>query len=256
MKEDKASNAPQESKKPFMTAGKLLGYLLLGLSLVMVELQDTRFLLAGAAVLVGMQLFRDRRDHVRDARLDNAHDTLVELQAELETSIGDCIGPIGELLGQISSEPPEFRSPLKAQLTEKVVSVAAHLCGPPGTRASYFAVRETADSTHLSVEASAGRGDHPRTTFRPGDASGDHVLGLLERRRSTLVRNTLNPPEGVPALGNRSYETYVAAPVYAGDTDLGLLTIDAPERGSLDERHRRIAEALAKLLGAGLGVSS
>ncbi|MDP8978901.1 MAG: hypothetical protein M3N17_10100, partial [Actinomycetota bacterium] len=116
--------------------------------------------------------------------------------------------------------------------------------GGQRTRSVYYTLSDDA----LAPTAWTGRADRPTRVLRPGhDAAADVAHGLVERRDSLLVADVGDRPGG--------YGAFVSVAVFADGRAFGLLTVDAPDPGGLDETDLMVTRALAHLLGAGLAVA-
>lgn len=199
----------------------------------------------GACVAVPVYLKSRRELAARRARW-SAERLAIEYEARLAATLGDVVTPIASLLGSLGDAAPRERALIAAQLTQAVVDAAARLCGAERTRSVYYTVAGDA----LVPAAWTGRSDRPTRVFRRGHDAGDAVHGLVERRGSLLVAE-VGP--GADAAGE--YRALLSVAVFADGRAFGLLTVDAPEAGGLDETDLMVTRALAHLLGAGLAVA-
>lgn len=231
---------------------RVIGWLLGIAGVVAIERGSFWWTVGGAVTLAVIKVVSDRGYLRIRASLRRAQGELAHVNNELKTSFGSAIGPIARLAGRINTEAdPNRRERLRGQAIQTTVEAAARLAGPRGeTRASFFRFEPESDSFH--PQAHHGRHDPPTTVFTPDRPNGAHVLYLVNSRQSALCLNTERPEGGVPVISGKPYKTYICAPVFAGETTLGILTVDATQPGHLDRRHKAIAEALAQLLGCAL----
>jgi GAF domain-containing protein len=75
----------------------------------------------------------------------------------------------------------------------------------------------------------------------------------MEEHNRLLVPDISDHAAVVLGLGGLS-STYLGVAVYAGTKNLGILCVDAPQPGSLEESDVDIAAALAQMLGPGLAL--
>lgn len=201
-------------------------------------------LVAGAACVAVPVYLKSRRELAARRARWSAERLAIEYEARLAATLGDVVTPIASLLGSLGGAPPAARATIAAQLTQAVVDAAARLCGGGRTRSVYYSLSDGA----LAPAAWTGRADRPTRVFRRGqDAAGDVAHGLVERRDSMLVADVGDQPG--------EYGAYVSVAVFADGRAFGLLTVDAPDPGGLDETDLMVARALAHLLGAGLAVA-
>lgn len=206
-------------------------------------------LLVAAALFASPVVLSSYREHVKTREARSAAELAVEYQARLGLTLGEAITPVADLLGQIGDARGDDRVRLQGQLRQRVVDACAELCGPERTRASFFAL----EGKVMRPVAWAGRTDPPSSLFLKGEPQGDRVHKLVATRRRILVPDTRRPPRGVSVRPDAPYRTFLSVPVYGGTRSFGMLSIDAPDRGALNESDLDIATALAQLLGAGLG---
>ncbi|CAN5194541.1 hypothetical protein BH20ACT9_BH20ACT9_14680 [soil metagenome] len=201
-------------------------------------------LVAGAACVAVPVYLKSRRELAAQRARWSAEQLAIEYEARLAATLGDVVTPIASLLGSLGDAAPRERAIVAAQLTQAVVDAAARLCGGGRTRSVYY----TLSGDALVPTAWTGRADRPTRVFRRGhDAAGDVAHGLVERRDSLLVAD----------VGDQTgeYRAFLSVAVFADGRAFGLLTVDAPDAGGLDETDLMVTRALAHLLGAGLAVA-
>lgn len=188
------------------------------------------------------------REYQKGQEAQWAADLAVEYESRLGLTLGEAVTPVADLLGHIAEAKGQDRARLQGQLAQKVVDACAELCRAERSRASFFA----SEGKAIRRVAWAGRTEAPRSIFVKGEPEGEVAHRLLESRRRLLVRDTRHAPEDVHVRPDADYATFLSVPVYGGTRPFGILSVDAPEPGSLDESDLDIATALAQLLGAGL----
>jgi hypothetical protein len=103
---------------------------------------------------------------------------------------------------------------------------------------------------HLVVERSSGRKDKPRVIKDKDGGRGERIFKWLDSAPDPKFVADLNqtpPSDGnVPA----AYLTFISAPIRANDKLYGMLAIDAPNVGDLDESDKPAVAVIASLLGA------
>ncbi|MFJ3454554.1 GAF domain-containing protein [Curtobacterium sp. NPDC090223] len=104
-------------------------------------------------------------------------------------------------------------------------------------------------SRELAVENSHGRRGKPKPFKEGDDGRGDAVFSWLEDSASLFVADlTVAQLPGWRGSG-KGYKTFISAPVVIDGTPKGMLTVDAPTPGDLDETDRGLVESLAALVG-------
>ncbi len=204
---------------------------------------------ASGAIAIALAVIASRSEFDRRLEAAAATELAVDLEWRLQVALGDAVTPIGNLVGRIAVEH-ENREALKGQLRQNIVDAAAQLCGPERTRAALF---ELADAV-MRLTAWTGRAEEPREVFARGDPNGDTAHALVAARDYVFVEDVQAPPSDVNIRPEAGYRTFLAVAVYAADKNFGMLTVDAPEPGTLDSGDVDVARALAQLLGAGLAI--
>ncbi|MFI7059401.1 GAF domain-containing protein [Kribbella sp. NPDC050124] len=206
----------------------------------------------GAALAVGVLALTARevvgtaRARATERQLMSAREAAIQAKTNLTVMLQDAFEPIAEVLGRIAAcRTKADRDKLTPVLVEKVVGVAASICGPSKagqTRSCYF----KCEDGQLKFLTYDGRGGKPRHQNLPPQA-----YDLAQKRKSGIEPDVRSSADPTLFLG-ASYRTYISCPVYAGDEVLGLLTVDAVEPHTLSKQDLRSTEVLAHMLGAGL----
>lgn len=209
----------------------------------------TRLLVLGAVLtgltiaLGGAQQYRTQR------RRRTAEQVAVEVEAELILTLNGALAPITNYLGEMADASTETeRSTVAGRLSQAVVDAAVRLT-VEGSRSSFYRLDE--DWKGLTREVWGGRSMQPRPAFAAGTPDGDAVLGLVRAGDFVLIDDVVASPMVAPTAG-AGYASVVAVAVTAGSRPLGLLTVDVPRTGDLDEPDVELVRVLANLLGAGL----
>lgn len=204
-------------------------------------------LVAGGACVAVPVYLKSRRELAAQRARWSAEQLAIEYEARLAATLGDVVTPIASLLGSLGDAALRERTIVAAQLTQAVVDAAARLCGAERTRSIYY----TLSGDALVPSAWTGRADRPTRVFLRGrDDAGDVAHGLVEHRDSLLVTDV-----GPGGDATSEYRAFLSVAVFADGRAFGLLTVDAPDAGGLDETDLMVTRALAHLLGAGLAVA-
>lgn len=160
--------------------------------------------------------------------------------------------PVAGMLAEIISAPTlRGRDIQRGQMKQAVVDYALDNILGTEPRSSFYELQAGNPRRLVCSTLWKGRAHAPRSAFVEHTPAGDEAFRVLDDRVTNFVPNVnLTPPPGWP--GPRDYETYIQAPVYNGDKLFGLLCVDAPKAGELEERDIRLIELLAQMLGCAL----
>lgn len=248
-----------ESVRGFATKARAARFVLLALATIAVAqgAGHLKLVVPGAVVIAGLELYAEVKSESGaewKTKAKRLQDMVEALEAELTTQIGDGFGLVTELLGELATTAKSGKDVVRGRVEQAVVEMAPRLCGPHepprDVRCCFFALEGDA----LVRQSFSGRDDCPRDRFAGGEPSGDHVLAIANAREAILERNTSYPQDG-PVLSDRAYRTYIATPVYAGTKSYGVLFVDSPKPGDLDEGDKATAVVLGKLLGIALAMA-
>lgn len=212
-----------------------------------VAVREWLLLLLAGVLFTWPVIHASYREFRKAGQAKSAAELAIEYEARLGLALGEAVSPIAHLLGYIAEARGKDRALLQGQLCQRAVDACAELCGE-NARACFFVL----DGASLRPVAWAGRATPPQTVFEKDAPEDGRVHDLVESRRRLLVPDTARPPAGVSVRSDAHYSTFLAVPVYAASRNLGMLTVDAPEVGSLEQSDLDIATALALMLGVGL----
>ncbi len=184
-----------------------------------------------------------------------AEEREIEARVETRVALNDALDPVLRLLGNLAQEPdPSLRPQLRAQVVPLILATAAELVGPDRSRACWFPL-EPGPPARLAPTDFAGRAGPPSTVFVAGTAAGDFAVGLVLSDGDLLCEDVATaPPPGWDGTRERSYRTFIAVSVIAGDTAFGMMTLDAGEPGSLSVEDMSVLRLLAGFLAVALGM--
>ncbi|WP_131878277.1 GAF domain-containing protein [Curtobacterium sp. PhB191] len=104
-------------------------------------------------------------------------------------------------------------------------------------------------SQELAVENSHGRRGKPKPFIEGDGGRGDAVFDWIEGGASLFVDDlAVRKLPGWQGSG-KGYKTFISAPILIDGKPKGMLTVDAPTPGDLDETDRSLVESLAALVG-------
>ena len=148
---------------------------------------------------------------------------------------------------------------LDQQVLLLVVKTAAEILGPrPGTRSCFLELQQGPPMRLVPTDYRAGRIGSYQRSFIAGTVNGDDAIQMVlnngPRRFCPNIDET--PPPGLdPAQFSEDYKTFISVPVVAGDTAYGMLTVDAPNPGDLEERDADLLGVMAGLAAIALTMS-
>jgi putative methionine-R-sulfoxide reductase with GAF domain len=113
----------------------------------------------------------------------------------------------------------------------------------------YRSTDASVGSRELAVETHTGRRGKPKP-FTEGDGGrGDAVFDWLTSGAPLFVADlTVEQLPGWQGSG-KGYKTFISAPITVDGMPRGMLTVDAPTPGDLDETDSSLVESLAALVG-------
>jgi hypothetical protein len=175
---------------------------------------------------------------------------------ELQLAMSDAFVPILRRLAEMESRPTSQR----ASTFQKIIGHALQALptlfplAKDARMVVYRYEQKPRQKRRLVVEDSAGRSKDVPKDFVDGDGGrGSAVFAWLEKGESRFVPN--RSLEGDPTWqgSGRGYKTFISVPIVASTGGrtveiFGMLTLDAPEPGDLDETDIPILLALAALL--------
>ncbi|OWY79190.1 hypothetical protein B9C99_24025 [Rhodococcus sp. BUPNP1] len=101
----------------------------------------------------------------------------------------------------------------------------------------------------MNCSAARGRDQQPKS-FERGSARGDKAFKVLEMAgpyRFAADLDQVGQQEEWEGSGD-GYRTFITAPIRSLEKGFGLLTIDAPRAGDLDDRHGQTIALYASAL--------
>ncbi|HET8616297.1 MAG TPA: GAF domain-containing protein [Actinomycetales bacterium] len=209
----------------------------------------TWLLTLGAVTTAATIVLGAIQHRLTDRRRRTAEQVAVEAEAELALTLNGALAPITNYLGEMADAVDESeRDHVAGQLTQAVVEAVVKL-SPEGARSAFYRLDDNWKG--LSREAWSGRPSLPRAHFEAGTPDGDAVLDLVRSGDFVIVDDVASSPMVTPSPG-AGYATVAAVAVTAGSWPLGMLTVDAPVAGELDQSDVELLRVLANLLGAGL----
>jgi putative methionine-R-sulfoxide reductase with GAF domain len=252
-----AGHGPPTGSGSFVHWRRVLEWALIPLAFVITRFVPGRpdgvgewlVLVAAGLLFASPAIFASYREYVKGRLASSAEDLAIEYRTRLGLTLGEAVIPIGDLLGRISTVSAAERPGLLGQLRQRVVDAAAALANPGRTRAVFYRL----EGRTLRVAAWAGRPDPPSATLARSEPGPAVAYELVEQRVRLLVPDVRHEDAVDLGLGGE-YVTCLAVAVSAGVKRFGILVLDAPAPGVLEEADTDVAAALAQMLAAGLAL--
>ncbi|GAA4474257.1 GAF domain-containing protein [Phytohabitans houttuyneae] len=196
---------------------------------------------------------------VKERQARAATRTASQARAQLAAGLNRAGAPLLTVLGNVTTAktPEDMRAAIEV-LTARVIDIAHSQCGRsrrPGAnlRAVYYSYVDN----RLERRDWTGRltSSPPRSAFTSGANLHDtEVVRFAASDERLLIVDDLyyNAPAHFIDAKGRTYRSFIAVPVRAGETSFGLLTLDSDLGGSLTETDAGHLILLAGVLAAGL----
>ncbi|MBE7699243.1 GAF domain-containing protein [Oerskovia sp. Sa1BUA8] len=177
---------------------------------------------------------------------------------EFKLLVYGCLGPLVRCLAVLASKTtPTKRKDALPDVLWAALTAALSLTNPDGSRASFF-VRERIDGDDCLLPHPTltwGRGDDPVSRFFRSSGEGIEVWRQAETGVPSFCEDLeTKPPEGIDLARERSYRTYITAPLMVSGRVAGLLTINAAKPGDLTKVDVGVVQVLARLASAAISL--
>lgn len=174
-----------------------------------------------------------------------------ELTSAREKVLEEALAPLLELAATATFRPRDKRVETAEAAAMRVAGdLRAAFISVPGVRAVVFVVSN--DGRRMEPRFPAGRPDRPRDFVR-GTERGDQAFRILDELpgRFVIVEDLRSEGADTPywAGTGAHYSTFIAAPIRSTEHAFGMVTIDAPDPGSLDHQHGSTIALFAAALG-------
>ncbi|MBW9093091.1 GAF domain-containing protein [Microbacterium jejuense] len=178
--------------------------------------------------------------------------------ATAQLAVTEAVLPVLALVGKMASEPSNRRAvPFEKTVSHVLQSKAVLFPGVKDVRMVVYRVEIDGPRKRLVVEDSAGRRRDKPEPFVAGDGGrGDAAFEWLSGGKPKFVPNTAAEYDKAWKGSGRGYRTYISVPILVKDEAFGMLTVDAPTPGDLDETDVPLVEVLAGLLAVGYRLRS
>lgn len=174
--------------------------------------------------------------------------------ASYKVVMHDCLQPIAHCLVEVANKTTAHRA--QQSLPDAQWASLTAALGVVGSdaraRASIF-IREGSDILKPSPTLSTGRGDHPVSTFHRGHGEGVAVWKAAEANEVTFYRDLgKEAPSAMDTTRERTYRTFITAPLRVRGRVEGLLTINSSRAGDLTVDDKGIMRVIATTLSVAM----
>lgn len=178
--------------------------------------------------------------------------------ASVQLAVTDAVIPVLGYVGRMASEPSNRRAvPFQKTCGHILQSMAVLFPDIKDVRMVIYRVEVAGARTRLVVEDSAGRRRDKPQDFVSGDGGrGDAAIAWLRGGAAKFVADTNLEEDPAWKGSGRGYRTFIAAPILIQDAAFGMITVDAPVPGDLDETDIPLVEVLAGILAIAFQLKS
>lgn len=206
--------------------------------------------LVSAIALAVLLIAKSIRDRTRLQSLEDARYAAVR---EFHDRLAPALDLMTEMAFVDVSDKPSRELMLRNVASDCCSALVAMTPSSKDVRATVF---QFVPPDTIGPLARFGRQDVPRT-FALSTPEGQEVMDYLESgAEGQLVTDTIkNAPPRYHGDPSR-YRTYIRVPIKGNGVVFGMLTVDAPKKGSLKQGDVRLAELVAAELGAAFAIAA
>lgn len=174
-------------------------------------------------------------------------------RADLLLVVDFALRPLLEKLGILvrTRKAPE-KAVLAAELKALALAAIKEVIDPPvpQLRANYFKLKYPApDRPHLQDPVSTATAPRDRFDLGNGSSESDAILYMLAEVGFVFTADCVeDPPEGFDTSRERAYRTFISAAASDGVDVDGMISVDAPEAGSLTEADAMVVQLVATII--------
>lgn len=204
---------------------------------------------AGALTLLSIswQANAKVREHLRGLTIEDA-------KKKLSIKFTDELRPLAVAVAEVSRLPANERKHAVKQAAQVAVTALRAIADDRvhRSRANVFGLNP--DIQQMEAIASVGRGQKPKP-FVAGNPRGDAAFSFLESTKPILYTDlTVKRPQGFK-LADHDYRTFISVPIWTDGGVYGMVTIDAPEAGSLSGADLALTALIAEMMAAAFEAS-
>jgi len=202
-----------------------------------------------AAAWLAQRLDKIRSEEEKTSDLRDAN----EQARQMFVGVSDVLRPLAVLLLDVvdmSCSVADRRNAMGKLRLGCVVAVA-ELSAPQRARSCLFEFGD--DCKTLVPKEHHGRSDVPTSRFNLGaDTPYVEIVTMLNTHKAVLYDDVdEQPPQGWDRTHTHGYRCFVRAPIRSKRHIYGMLTVDAPEPGTLGETDAELLSTVATILAAG-----
>lgn len=187
--------------------------------------------------------------------VERIRETVFAERVEEVVTLNDVLDPLIARVADAAVERSRIRrAELANSVVGAIVTAAANYIGPPRARACLYKMIEGPPQRVEPTPIRAGRSGSARSTFVEGTPGGDAVIKLIGDRQPYRCTDVdTNPP---PGWNNRvrDYKSFISAPITAGQTAFGMLTLDCPEPDLLTKADEQMLMVFAHMIATAYAI--
>jgi GAF domain-containing protein len=205
---------------------------------------------AASVTAAGVPAYEQIRKERLRARAEAA---AVDAAVAMRVTMNDALDPIVRQLGRVATARTRHEREARQEATvPMVVDSAAHLVGTGRVRACLFRLAPGTPRVLVPAQYS-GRVDDPLGPITEGTAQGDLVFGMIRHNQHLFCPDVeADAPPGWRVSALKTYKSFAAVPVAAGQNAFGMLMVDALDRNGIRRADVPLVRLLAGLLADAL----
>lgn len=206
------------------------------------------------AVLATVPALVEKR--VAERRISSLQQQVVDAKKQgridLLLIIDWALTPLVEQLGRLVRTTPNStrRQLLASDFQTQALNTLKEVIDPsiPQLRTNYFKLQYD-DNDNPILVAVKSTAKPTRQSFRTGTSEGDAVMDMLAGTETVFCRDTaVDAPLGFDTSQTRDYRTFISATAFDGTEPDGMLTVDAPNSGTLTGADKGLVRLVAALV--------
>ena len=174
--------------------------------------------------------------------------------AHLRVTIRNALQPLAENIALMPRMSPGKREAHLLVVAETAVAaLRLVLDGVEGLRAVVYRLNEA--ETRMTCMAYHGRGGRNPADFVSGTARGDSAIDLVLNARLVFEPDLSALSESEYAGSGEGYRTFISVSIHNDEDAFGMLTVDAPQAGSLVALDAHVLEVVADMLAIAFAIA-
>lgn len=182
-------------------------------------------------------------------------DQRIELDeaSQLRVTLRNALQPLSERISRMPAMTPvPRRGEVEVVATDAASALLQVFNGVDQLRAVVYELNEA--GTEMTLLAYKGRGGSRPDRFIAGTDRGDSAIRLVLENRTRFVADLAK--ESLPGYAGSGvgYRTFISVSINDGTNAYGMLTIDAPEPGSLVQLDVHVLEVVSNLVAIAFAI--